>query len=166
MTERTRVGIIGAGAIVQVAHLPVLRRMKNLDLVAICDSDLPKARVVADRFKITDAFDDIEELLQYEELDVLLICTPNHLHESHVLAALSRGLHVLVEKPLATSADSVKRIKKAVDKHDRVLMVGMKWLPFVTRTCRRPEWWPTASRSPTRSTTSRSSCSTRSSMYC
>lgn len=125
MTERTRVGIIGAGAIVQVAHLPVLRRMKNLDLVAICDSDLPKARVVADRFKITDAFDDIEELLQYEELDVLLICTPNHLHESHVLAALSRGLHVLVEKPLATSADSVKRIKKAVDKHDRVLMVGM-----------------------------------------
>jgi predicted dehydrogenase len=125
MTERTRVGIIGAGAIVQVAHLPVLRRMKNVDLVAICDSDLPKARVVADRFKITDAFDDIEEVLQYEELDVLLICTPNHLHESHILAALSRGLHVLVEKPLATSVESVKRIKNAVDKHDRVLMVGM-----------------------------------------
>ena len=125
MTDRVRIGIIGAGAIVQVAHLPVLRRIKNVDLVAICDSDLPKARVVADRFKITDAFDDIEEVLQYEELDVLLICTPNHLHESHILAALSRGLHVLVEKPLAASVDSVKRIKNAVAKHDRVLMVGM-----------------------------------------
>jgi predicted dehydrogenase len=126
MTDRRlRVGIIGAGAIVQVAHLPVLKRTKLVDLVAICDSDLPKARVVADRFQIRDAFDDIEEVLQYEELDALLICTPNHLHESHILAALSRGLHVLVEKPLATSLESVERIKAAVEKHQRVLMVGM-----------------------------------------
>ena len=125
MTDRLRVGVIGAGAIVQVAHLPVLRRTKHVDLVAICDSDLPKARVVADRFQIQDAFEDIDEVLQYEELDALLICTPNHLHESHILAALSRGLHVLVEKPLATSMASAKRIKNAVEKHDRVLMVGM-----------------------------------------
>lgn len=125
MTDRMRVGIIGAGAIVQVAHLPVLRRIKTLELAVICDSDLPKARVVADRFDIADAFDDIEEVLQYEKLDILLICTPNHLHESHIRAALSRGLHVLVEKPLATSVESVKRISQAVSRTDRVLMVGM-----------------------------------------
>ncbi len=125
MTERLRVGVIGAGAIVQVAHLPVLRRLKEVEVVAVCDFDLRKARVVADRFSIKDAFADIEEVLQYEELDILVICTPNHLHESHILAALSRGLHVLVEKPLATSVDSAKRIKTAVRKADRVLMVGM-----------------------------------------
>jgi predicted dehydrogenase len=125
MTERQRVGVIGAGAIVQVAHLPVLRRLKEVEVVAVCDSDLRKARVVADRFSIKDAFDDIDEVLQYEELDILVICTPNHLHESHILAALSRGLHVVVEKPLAVSLDSAKRIQAALAKTDRVLMVGM-----------------------------------------
>jgi len=125
VAEKIRVGVIGTGAIVQVAHLPVLRRMKDVEVVAICDSDLPKARVVADRFQVGDAFDDIEEVLQYELLDALVICTPNHLHEAHVLAALSAGLHVLVEKPMATSLAAAKRLKAAGEKAGKVLMVGL-----------------------------------------
>jgi len=125
VSDPLRVGIIGAGAIVQVAHLPILRRTKDVSVVAICDADLPKARVLADRFSIPDAFADIEEVLSYVELDALVICTPNHLHEGHILAALSGGLHVLVEKPLAMSLDSAKRIKAAAEKAKKVLMVGM-----------------------------------------
>ena len=106
-TERLKVGIIGGGAITQVAHLPVLKKMRSVDVQAICDTDLPKARALADRFSIKDAFDDIEELLRYEALDAVVICSPNHLHESHIMAALSADLHVLVEKPLAMSATSV-----------------------------------------------------------
>ena len=68
---------------------------------AICDTDLPKARALADRFGVKDALDDIEDLLRFEALDAVVICSPNHLHESHILAALSANLHVLVEKPLA-----------------------------------------------------------------
>jgi predicted dehydrogenase len=56
---------------------------------------------------------------------VAVICSPNHLHESHILAALSANLHVLVEKPLAMSAASVQRIMRAAEKRDRVVMVGM-----------------------------------------
>ncbi|HEU5358376.1 MAG TPA: Gfo/Idh/MocA family oxidoreductase [Gemmatimonadales bacterium] len=125
MTAPLRLGIIGAGAVTQVAHLPVLRRMKEVDVVALCDGDLPKARALATRFGITNTFDDIEELLEAETLDALLIATPNHLHESHVLAALSAGLHALVEKPLATSLQGAQRIAKAAQKRDRVVMVGM-----------------------------------------
>ena len=55
----------------------------------------------------------------------MVICTPNHLHESHVLAALSANLHVLVEKPVAISSAGVQRIVRAMEKRDRVLMVGM-----------------------------------------
>lgn len=123
--ERLKVGIVGGGAITQVAHLPVLKKMRAVDIQAICDTDLPKARALANRFGVTDAFDDIEELLRYEALDAVVICSPNHLHESHILAALSAGLHVLVEKPLAMSATSVQRILRAVEKRDRVVMVGM-----------------------------------------
>jgi predicted dehydrogenase len=124
-TERLKVGIVGGGAIVQVAHLPVLKKIRSVEVQAICDTDLPKARALADRFGVKDAFDDIEDLLRYEALDAVVICSPNHLHEPHILAALSANLHVLVEKPLAMSATSVQRILRVVEKHDRVLMVGM-----------------------------------------
>ena len=91
-SERLRVGIVGGGAITQVAHLPVLRKLKSIEVAAICDIDLPKARALADRFAVKDAFDDIEDLLRYEALDAVVICSPNHLHESHILAALSDPL--------------------------------------------------------------------------
>jgi predicted dehydrogenase len=125
-SERLKVGIIGGGAITQVAHLPVLKKMRSVEVQAICDTDLPKARALAARFGIKDAFDDIEELLRYEALDAVVICSPNHLHESHIQAALSANLHVLVERPLAMSAVSVQRVLRSVEKqHDRVVMVGM-----------------------------------------
>lgn len=124
-SERLRVGIVGGGAIAQVAHLPVLKKLKTIEVRAICDTDLPKARALADRFAVKDAFDDIEELLRYEDLDAVVICSPNHLHESHILAALSANLHVLVEKPLAMTATSASRIVRAAEKHGRVVMVGM-----------------------------------------
>jgi predicted dehydrogenase len=125
VSEQLKIGVIGAGAITQVGHLPVLSKLKGVEVSAICDSDLLKARALADRFQIRDAFDDIDDLLQYESLDAVVICTPNHLHEAHILAALSANLHVLVEKPVATSSASVQRIIKAAEKRNRLLMVGM-----------------------------------------
>jgi predicted dehydrogenase len=123
--DRLRVGIIGGGAIAQVAHLPALKKLKTVEVQAICDSDLPKARALADRFGVPDALDDIEDVLKLPELQAVVICSPNHLHESHILAALSANLHILVEKPLAMTAASVQRIIRAAEKRDRVVMVGM-----------------------------------------
>jgi len=119
-----RLGILGAGAIVQVAHLPVLRKLKNVQLTALCDSDLQKARALADRWGIAAVCDDVEDLLR-EQLDAVLIATPNHLHESHVLAGLTANLHVLVEKPLALSSTAAQRVARTAEKRNRVLMVGM-----------------------------------------
>jgi predicted dehydrogenase len=124
-SERLRVGVVGGGAIAQVAHLPTLKKLKSVEVVALCDIDLPKARALADRFGVPDAHDDIEDLLRTPGIQVAVICSPNHLHESHILAALSANLHVLVEKPLAMSAASVQRIMRAAEKRNRVVMVGM-----------------------------------------
>ena len=125
MTDTLRIGLIGAGAITQVAHLPVLRKLKGVEVAAICDPDFPKARALAERFRIRDAFSDIEEVLEYEELNAVAVCTPNHLHEPHVLAALSAGLPVLVERPLGINLASAQRILRAAEKRDSLLMVGM-----------------------------------------
>ncbi len=125
MSDSLKLGIIGAGAITQVAHLPVLRKLKGVEVVAICDTDLPKARALAARFQVRDAFNDIEELLEYEQLDAVAICTPNHLHEPHALAALTAGVHVLVERPLSLTAAGAQRILRQAEKRNKVLMVGM-----------------------------------------
>jgi len=125
MSEPIRIGLIGAGAIVQVAHLPVLKKLKTVEVAAICDVDLPKARALAERFQIKDVFDDIEDLLDHEQIDAILVATPNHLHEPHVLAGLAAGCHVLVEKPGSLSAAGEARIARLAEKQGRLVMIGM-----------------------------------------
>ncbi len=124
MTDRVRLGIVGAGAIAQVGHLPALKRLKGVEVVGICDNDMSKARTLADRFGVADVYEDIEELMEYDALDALVICTPNHLHESQIDAALAAGLHVFVERPLALSAAGAQKLVKTALKHDRIVMVG------------------------------------------
>src|ERR1043166_533973 len=116
MSDPVRIGLIGAGAVVQVAHLPVLKKLKNVELAAICDVDLPKARALAERFGVRNVFDDIEDLLGHAEVDAVLIATPNHLHEPHIQAALSANAHVLVEKPIALTHGGALKVAKAAEK--------------------------------------------------
>src|SRR3954463_13853388 len=119
MSESTRIGVVGAGAISQQAHLPVLSKMRGVELAGICDNDRPKARALADRFGIPDAMTDIEDLLELDELNAVVIATPNHLHEPHVLSALAAGVDVLCERPLALSAKGVERILAAANRSGR-----------------------------------------------
>ncbi len=124
MTERVRIGLLGAGAIAQLAHLPVLGKMRGVELVGLCDSDAAKARALADRFSVPDVFTDIDDLLELEALDAVVVATPNHLHEPHVLSVLARKLPVLCERPLALSARGVERILAAAARVDRVVAVA------------------------------------------
>jgi predicted dehydrogenase len=124
MTDAVKIGVVGAGAIAQLAHLPVLAKMRGAQLVAICDNDRPKARALADRFGIPDTFTDIEDLLAVDELDALVIATPNHLHEPHALAALASKRHVLCERPLSLSSRGVERILAAATRADRAVAVA------------------------------------------
>ena len=122
-----KIGVVGAGAISQVAHLPVLSRMEGVSVVGVCDNDFPKAQALAARFGVRDAFDDIEDLLRYARPDAVVICTPNHLHEVHVTAALAAGAHVLCERPLALSTPGIERILAARERAGKVVMVGMNY---------------------------------------
>jgi len=120
-----RVGVVGGGAIAQVAHLPVLRKLKGVQVVGICDNDGPKASALAARFETGAAYGDIEELLELAKVDAVVICTPNHLHEAHAVAALAAGAHVLVERPLALSPTGAARVVKAAERYRRTLLVAM-----------------------------------------
>jgi predicted dehydrogenase len=118
-----RVGLIGVGAVPQTAHLPILSKMRGAKLVALCDNDGPKTRAIAQRFGVPDVFTDIDDLLELEQLDAVIVATPNHLHEPHVLSALKAGLHVLCGRPLALSVRGVERLLSAAAKAGRIIQV-------------------------------------------
>jgi predicted dehydrogenase len=122
--ERIRIGVIGAGAIAQLAHLPVLAKMRGAELVAVCDNDRPKARALADRFGVPDTFTDIEDLLELDQLDAVVVATPNHLHEPHALAALAAKVHVLCERPLALNPRGVERVLAAAQRAGKMVLVA------------------------------------------
>ena len=124
MIPNIRVGVVGAGAIAQLAHLPLLSKLRGAQLVALCDNDRPKARALADRFDVPDVFTDIEDLLEFDELDAVIVATPNHLHEPHVLAALEAKVHVLCERPLSLTARGIERILAASNRVDRKVFVA------------------------------------------
>ncbi|HMA45270.1 MAG TPA: Gfo/Idh/MocA family oxidoreductase, partial [Gemmatimonadales bacterium] len=125
MNEPIRVAVVGAGSVAQIAHLPVLRRIPGVEIAAICDNDLSKAQALASRFDVRDTYDDIEEVLKYAQPDAIVICTPNHLHEIHVVASLSAGVHVLCERPLALSLPGIERTLQAAERYGKRVMVAM-----------------------------------------
>jgi predicted dehydrogenase len=122
-SNEVRVGLIGTGAVPQTAHLPILSKMRGAKLVALCDNDGPKARAIAERFGVPDVFTDIDDLLELETLDAVIVATPNHLHEPHVLSALRAKVHVLCGRPLALSVRGVERILAAAAKVERIVQV-------------------------------------------
>lgn len=124
MKPAVRIGVVGAGAIAQLAHLPVLSKIRGAELVGICDNDGAKARAIADRFGVRDIFTDIEDLLEFDDLDAIVVTTPNHLHEPHVLAALKEGVNVLCERPLSLTSRGVERILAAATRGERKVAVA------------------------------------------
>lgn len=120
-----RVGVIGVGAVSQIAHLPIVAGRDDVTLVGVCDNDLAKAQALAGRFKVPAAFDDIEDLLRFARPDAVVVATPNHLHEVHVRTALSAGCAVLCERPLALTAAGAEALREAAQRAGRPVLVGM-----------------------------------------
>jgi predicted dehydrogenase len=124
MKPDVRIAVVGAGAIAQMAHLPVLRKMRGVNVVALCDIDRAKARSLADRFEIPNVYVDLEDLFGAGNLDALIISTPSHLHEPYVLEAIAAGIDVLCERPLALSTRGVQVILEAAASAGRKVVVG------------------------------------------
>ncbi|KAH7073749.1 hypothetical protein BKA63DRAFT_514719 [Paraphoma chrysanthemicola] len=114
---KLRVGIIGAGEVAQVCHLPNLTLLGHLFSVStICDISEKNAKHCASKFHIPVATTDPTEVFKSNEVDVVFILTSDEFHETYTVAALEAGRHVFVEKPLSLSAPSVERIIAAEKK--------------------------------------------------
>lgn len=121
-----RIGLVGCGGIAQVIHIPILKKHPDVNLQALCDIDSSKAAIVADKFKVPHSYEDIEDMLRNEELDIVFILTPNNLHLPMSLLALEYGAHLFIEKPTARNHSEVERIRKKAKESKRAVMIGMQ----------------------------------------
>jgi predicted dehydrogenase len=122
--RKLRVAVVGTGAIAQIAHLPILTRMRGVEVSALFDADRARARTIADRFGVERVARSLSEIWEDESIEAVIICTPSNLHEEQVGEALDAGKFVLCEKPLAIDAAGARRILKKKGAAQR-LMVGM-----------------------------------------
>jgi len=125
MKDKLRVGLIGAGGIAQ-SHMQGWEENENAEVVAICDIKRKAREDTAKRWDVAKnaLFDDYETMLEKVELDIVDICTPNAYHKPPTIAGFEAGCHVIVEKPVAISADECRAMIKAGKAADRLLMVA------------------------------------------
>jgi predicted dehydrogenase len=116
-----KVGIIGTGGIARV-HMNGWKKIKDAEVVSICDVDIERAKKFGEEFGIDNIFSDYRELLNMDELDAVDICTPNVSHYPIVIASLKKGKDVLCEKPLAVTPEEVVDMIKTSRRYKRKLM--------------------------------------------
>lgn len=115
-----RAAVVGAGAFGR-NHVRVLSRLPEVELVAIVDSDVAKARELAHEFGGA-AYANANEIVP--SVDAAIVATPTVTHEAVAAPLLESGIDVLVEKPIAESSAAGERLTRLAQEHGRILQVG------------------------------------------
>lgn len=126
MNEKIKLGIIGCGAIAKQHHMPVLKSIDECQITAVCDLIPERAAYAADFFGISRerAFTKAEELLKLEEIQGVVILTPNYNHCEMTELAASHKKHVFCTKPMARNVEECQRMIDVCEKNNVQLFVS------------------------------------------
>jgi len=122
MNPPVRVAVIGCGAHAQVAHIPALKQNRLVNLVALCDTDVRKVNHLCTLHGIPRHYVDFDDLKIDEDIDAVVIATPNHLHAPMAVAAMEYGKDVLCEMPLGLNAEEARLMVETAQREGRKFM--------------------------------------------
>src|SRR5580765_5842549 len=127
-----RIAVVGCGAVTQSFHLPVLAGHEGVTIVALVDPDVARAERLASLYHVPAVFPSADRL-DGTVADAALVATPAFLHAPASIELMNRGLHVLVEKPMALTLAEAERMVATSRARRRVLTVGLfrRLLPAV-----------------------------------
>ena len=123
-TKTWRVAYIGAGAIVQMAHIPNFKAIPNTESVAICDVNEARANEAAAAAGIPAVYSDHKKMLAEVKPDIVVVATPNVFHKPQAIDALEAGCHVLCEKPVAPTLADAREMFETARRVGKSLTVG------------------------------------------
>lgn len=123
--DKVRIGIIGCGGIANSKHMPALKKLDNVEMVAFCDIVEERAVKAAAEYGVPGArvFTDYKELLKLD-VDVVHVLTPNRQHSFITVDALEAGKHVMCEKPMAINSVEAKKMLDAAHRTGKKLTIG------------------------------------------
>ncbi len=136
--KKALLGFIGAGWWATTNHMPVLAARNDVEMTAVCRLGADELQQVKQRFGFKYATQDYTKLLEMD-LDAVVVTSPHTLHHEHALAAIRRGLPVMVEKPLTTSAAHARELVAEARKRGVEILVPYGWhyKPFLQAAKRR-----------------------------
>ena len=118
---KLRIAVIGAGLIGR-RHIALVHENQNCCLVAVCDAH-PDAEQTAIKYGVP-FYRDVVTMLDMEQIDGAILATPTNLHTSIGIACAERGVHLLVEKPIAGTLEEGQWLVDSAEKHNIYLLVG------------------------------------------
>lgn len=121
--KKVKVGVIGTGFI-GPAHVEALRRLGNIEVVALAECSQDVARSKARMLGIETYYGDYKELLEIREIQSVHVCSPNYLHFQMAKETLLAGKHVICEKPLAISVAEARELVEMAKKTNLVNAVN------------------------------------------
>ncbi|SNX85095.1 uncharacterized protein MEPE_03804 [Melanopsichium pennsylvanicum] len=120
-----RVGIVGAGEVTQVVHLPTLKFLSwRYTVVAICDVSLSAAKHAAAKWSVPHVYTSSSDLVARSDIDFVLIANSDEYHASCAVEAAQSGKHVFIEKPMALTRSDAIAIQKAAQSNSVKIFVG------------------------------------------
>lgn len=120
-----KIAFAGTGGI-NKTHAKAAKSL-GLDLVAAVNHRPESMAAFAKEFGIPRQYESVEALLRDGGVDALVVSTPNYLHAPQTIAALTAGVHVMVEKPMAMNAEEAEQMCEAAEKSGALLMVAHCW---------------------------------------
>jgi len=126
-TKNVKCAVVGAGWWGTTAHIPALKRHPRAELVAVQSRDADKARQIAADFKVPQACTTMKEVLAVEGLEAVIISSTPNIHYPQALAALQRGLHVLIEKPMTIKAAESEELVALAEKKGLHFLISCPW---------------------------------------
>ena len=129
-----KVGLIGCGRVAHV-HMRAYKAMSKVNVVAVADADINRAKAFAGPYKIDKIFSNYMDIFEVEDLGFVDVCTPTSTHESIVRDAAKSGLNVLMEKPMGRNSIECGRMIEESRKHGIRLCVchNQLFYPYVRR---------------------------------
>jgi predicted dehydrogenase len=125
--DKLKCGVIGAGWWATYAHIPALLGHPRAELVAIQNNSRDEAKKIAHDFKIPIACTEAEELLAIDGISAVVVSSSPHLHYKDASAALARGKHVLVEKPMTLTVAEATDLTRIAKEHGTQFLISCPW---------------------------------------
>ncbi len=119
-----RTGVAGCGKIARHLHIPGYTNSPKAELVALYNHRRETAVDLIEEYPQAAFYDDYGRFLEESGVQAISICTPNALHAGMTIAALNRGIHVLVDKPMAVTLSEAQAMIDAARESDVILTVG------------------------------------------